>query len=77
MTTSIITVKTLFRVQKKGKVCCDNGFYQFDQKRELSLLGAIGMKVKEYRKQSADNPGQKLFREIAKMPICSRNPGKN
>jgi len=77
VTTSIFTVKTLFRVQKKEKVCCDNGFYQFDQNRGLSLLGVIGMKVKEYRKQSADNPGQNLLREIAKIPICSCHPGKN
>ena len=37
----------------------------------------IGMKVKEYRKQSADNPGQNLLRQIAKMPIFSYHPGKN
>ena len=35
--------KAVFRVQKKEKVCCDNGLYQFDQKRGLSLLGVIGM----------------------------------
>ena len=58
-------------------MCCDNGFYQFDQKRGLSLLGVIGMKVKEYRKQFEYNPGQNLLREIAKMPICSCDPGKN
>ena len=76
MTTSIFTVKTLFRIQKKEKVCWDHGFYQFDQKRGLSLLGVIGMKIKEYRKKSADNPGQNLLREIAKMPICSCNLAK-
>ena len=35
------------------------------------------MKVKEYRKQYADNPGQNLLRQIAKMPIFSCHPGKN
>ena len=35
------------------------------------------MQVKEHRKQSADNPGQTLLRQIAKMPIISCHPGKN
>ena len=34
------------------------------------------MKVKEYRKQSADNPGQNLLRQIAKMPIFPVIPAK-
>ena len=33
--------------------------------------------VKEYQKQSADNPGQNLLRQIAKMPVFSCHPGKN
>ena len=33
------------------------------------------MKVKEHRKQSADNPGQNLLRQIAKMPSeCPISP---
>ena len=35
------------------------------------------MKVKEYRKQSLDNPALNLLRQIAKMPIFSCHPGKN